>query len=386
VSTLAPPAADELAGSRTTRALLIILAVAGAATFVLGAYLQPTRTWGMYLVNLLFWSSLAITGPAIAAMMQLTEARWSPTVKRIALTTGGFLPLSLVLFLILLVFGLAALYPWVTNPALVEKKKQWLNLPFMPLRIGLGVALLYFTAYAFTRAVLAEGESAAATEAERSRRNRLATILLILFVVVLSLWGFDLVMSLDPVWYSGLLGGYYVVTSLYTGFGLVAFLTIRSNARGVTAVSPAAIQDVAKLVFAMCVMWMYFFFSQYLVIWYGNVPAETRFFLRRFFDDPWRTLAFVIFIVGALVPFGYLLKRLTGRPPTAHTPLLVIIVMGWVAIFLERIMLVFPSISQASGLPLGTLEILITAGFFALFALSRQWFLARYQPLLRQTR
>jgi hypothetical protein len=386
VSTLAPPAADELAGSRTTRALLIILAVAGAATFVLGAYLQPTRTWGMYLVNLLFWSSLAITGPAIAAMMQLTEARWSPTVKRIALTTGGFLPLSLVLFLILLVFGLAALYPWVTNPALVEKKKQWLNLPFMPLRIGLGVALLYFTAYAFTRAVLAEGESAAATEAERSRRNRLATILLILFVVVLSLWGFDLVMSLDPVWYSGLLGGYYVVTSLYTGFGLVAFLTIRSNARGVTAVSPAAIQDVAKLVFAMCVMWMYFFFSQYLVIWYGNVPAETRFFLRRFFDDPWRTLAFVIFIVGALVPFGYLLKRLTGRPPTAHTPLSVIIVMGWVAIFLERIMLVFPSISQASGLPLGTPEILITAGFFALFALSRQWFLARYQPLLRQTR
>jgi hypothetical protein len=386
VSTLAPPAADALAGSRTTQALLIILAVAGAATFVLGAFLQPTRTWGMYLVNLLFWSSLAITGPAIAAMMQLTEARWSPTVKRIALTTGGFLPLSLVLFLILLVFGLAALYPWVTNPALVEKKKQWLNLPFMPLRIGLGVALLYFTAYAFTRAVLAEGESAAATEAERSRRNRLATILLILFVVVLSLWGFDLVMSLDPAWYSGLLGGYYVVTSLYTGFGLVAFLTIRSNARGVTAVSPAAIQDVAKLVFAMCVMWMYFFFSQYLVIWYGNVPAETRFFLRRFFDDPWRTLAFVIFIVGALVPFGYLLKRLTGRPPTAHTPLLVIIVMGWVAIFLERIMLVFPSISQASGLPLGTLEILITAGFFALFALSRQWFLARYQPLLRQTR
>ena len=105
-------------------------------------------------------------------------------------------------------------------------------------------------------------------------------------MVVLSLWGFDLLMSLDPTWYSGLLGGYYVVSSLYVGFGLVTFLTIRANARGLTRVSPSAIQDVAKLTFAMCVMWMYFFFSQYLVIWYGNVPVETRFFLRRFFEDP----------------------------------------------------------------------------------------------------
>jgi hypothetical protein len=207
-----------------------------------------------------------------------------------------------------------------------------------------------------------------------------------LYVVVLSLWGFDLIMSLDPIWYSGLLGGYYVVTSLYTGFGLVCFLTIRANARGIINVSPAAIQDVAKLVFAMSVMWMYFFFSQYLVIWYGNIPVETRFFLRRFFQDPWRTLAFVIFIVGWLIPFSYLLKRLTGRPPSAHRPLVVILFMGWTAIFLERILLVFPSISKANVFPLGLTEVLITAGFFALFVLSRNWFLARYQPALRQAR
>ena len=82
---------------------------------------------------------------------------------------------------------------------------------------------------------------------------------------------------------------------------------------------PAAIQDVTKLTFAMSIMWMYFFFSQYLVIWYGNVPIETRFFLRRFLDDHrGGYLAWVIFIVGWLIPFAYLLKRLTGRPPTRH--------------------------------------------------------------------
>ena len=374
------PTASTAQPPQGSQAVLVALAVAGAAAFVYGIMQpQPTRAWGMYLVNLLFWSSLAITGPALAGMMQLTEARWSPSVKRIALTTAGFLPISFVLFLILFA-GRSVLYPWVTTP--VPVKAAWLNVPFMSLRIGLGVALLYWVALRFSRAVFDEQTGAADSAEARNRRNRLATVLLVLFVVVLSLWGFDLVMSLDPRWFSGLLGGYYVVSTLYTGFGLVTFLTIRANARGLTSVSPSAIQDVAKLTFAMCVMWMYFFFSQYLVIWYGNVPVETKFFLRRFFNDPWRTMAFVIFIVGWLVPFGYLLKRLTGRPPTAHKPLVVILFMGWAAIFLERILLVFPAISPDDVFPFGLMEILITAGFFALFALGRNRFLSRYGPLL----
>ena len=87
----------------------------------------------------------------------------------------------------------------------------------------------------------------------------------------------------------------------------------------------------------MCVMWIYFFFSQYLVIWYGNVPVETRFFLRalhsRTRGGPWPSWSSSS---GWLIPFGYLLKRLTGRPPAAHKPLVVILFMGWTAMFLER--------------------------------------------------
>ena len=368
-----------------TRTLLSALALVGAAVFVYGVLQpQPARAWGIYLVNLLFWSSFAITGPAIAGMMQLTEARWSPAVKRVALSTAGFLPASLVLFLVLLVFGLGTLYPWVNNPALVVKKKEWLNVPFLLIRTGVGVVLLYWAAWALLKMVFAESPQDGPEVV--ARRNRISTVLLILYVVVLSLWGFDLLMSLDPTWYSGLFGGYYVVTSLYPGFGLVTFLTIRANARGLTNVSPSGVQDVAKLTFAMCVMWMYFFFSQYLVIWYGNVPVETRFFLARFFVDPWRTMAFVILIVGALVPFSYLLKRLTGRPPTEHKPLVVILFMGWTAVFLERLVVVFPTITKDNVFPLGPSEILITAGFFALFVLMRDRFLGRYGALLRQPR
>src|SRR4029077_8881142 len=127
----------------------------------------------------------------------------------------------------------------------------------------------------------------------------------------------------DPIWYSGLFGGYFAVSALYTAFCLLSILTIRANARGLATVPPAAVQDVAKLQFAMSIMWMYFFWSQYLVIWYGNVPLETRYIVRRFFNQPWQTLAGWFFVVGCLTPFASLLKRLTGRPPQRHTPLVV---------------------------------------------------------------
>jgi Ni/Fe-hydrogenase subunit HybB-like protein len=372
--------ASPAAPSRPMHPFLVLLAILGIVAFLYGiAQADPARVWGIYLVNLLFWSSLSITGPALAAMIQVTEGRWSPSVKRIALTTAGFLPVSFVLFVVLF-WGRAVLYPWVTEPLPI--KAAWLNVPFMSLRIGLGVLVLYWVAMHLVKAVLAEDQPGGDSPAAVDRRNRLASILLVLYVVVLSLWGFDLLMSLDPRWWSGLFGGYYVVTSMYTGFGLVTFLTIRANERGLSRVAPPAIQDVAKLTFALSVFWMYFFFSQYLVIWYGNVPAETRFVARRFFSQPWGSIAWAIFIIGWLIPFSYLLKRLTGRPPERHQVFKVILIFGWIAIFFERMLLVFPAVLRDNTVPIGPIEILVTLGFFALFVLSRNWFLARYKPVL----
>ena len=357
------------------------LAAIGALAFILGAVSgDPSRAWSIYLVNLIFWSALAVTGPAIAGMMQLTEARWSPSVRRIALTTIGFLPAAFVLFVILVAAG-QILYPWMANPSLAEAKALWLNPPFFMLRtLGLAAAL-FTTCYAFARALLRD-EVPPGNAIDRARRNRLAVTVLFLWIITVSLWGFDLVMSIDPKWYSGLFGGYFCVTALYTTFCLLSILTVSANARGVASIPPAAVQDVAKLQFAMSVFWMYFFFSQYLVIWYGNVPVETRFFVKRFFVQPWLTVTWVIWVVGWLIPFAYLLKRLTGRPPQRHGPLVVVAVFGLVAIFLERVLIILPSVSPALGLPVGVQDLAITAGFLALFVLGRRWFMARFKPVL----
>ena len=353
-----------------------VLAALGAIAFVTAG--DPARAWSVYLVNLVFWAGLAVTGPAIAAMMQLTEARWSPSVRRLSVTTIGFLPVAFLLLLGLFA-GRAVLYPWVTTP--VPVKAAWLNVPFFFGRTLVLALVTFATCFAFAGALLRDSVPPD-DERERVRRNRLAVIVLFLWMITVSLWGFDLVMALDPIWYSGLFGGYFVVSALYTTFCLLAILTIRANSRGVASIPPAAVQDVAKLQFAMSIMWMYFFWSQYLVIWYGNVPVETRFFVRRFFVQPWQTLAWVVLIVGWLIPFAYLLKRLTGRPPQRHGPLFVVAVFGLVAIFLERVLVVFPSVSEGMRLPFGLRDLAITIGFLALFVLSRRWFMGRYKPVL----
>jgi hypothetical protein len=170
-------------------------------------------------------------------MMQLTEARWSPSVRRIAVTTVGFLPVSFVL-LIVLFAGRDVLYSWVSHPIAV--KAAWLNTKFFFGRTLVLAAVLFVVCFAFAAAILRDSVPPGDARV-RVHRNRLATVLLFLWLITVSLWGFDLLMSLDPHWYSGLFGGYFAVSSLYTAFCLLALLTVRANARGLAAIPPAAV-------------------------------------------------------------------------------------------------------------------------------------------------
>jgi hypothetical protein len=364
-----------MAGSGRTRTVLGVVALVGGLAFVAGLVGGGApRAWAAFLVNLLFWSGLALAGPAIAAMFELTEAQWAVRLRRIATTSVAFLPVSFVLFLVLMA-GLGVLYPWVSHP--IPKKAAWLNVPFFAGRTIIGVAVLYWCSIRFARAV--HGSPAgAAQEPGRDQRARLATVLLFLFIIVGSILGYDLIMSLDPTWFSGLLGGYFVVGMIYAGFAFLVLLTAaHSRGRATWVVGPSEMQDLAKLVFSTSMLWMYFFWSQYLVIWYGNVPIETRYVVARFFQDPWRIVALTGCLFGWIVPFVYLLGRLTGRPPERHGPLVFVACLSLAAMFLERTVLVYPSVLQSATGTYGLVDILVTLGFGALFVLSYLTFVPR---------
>ncbi|MFQ5776751.1 MAG: molybdopterin oxidoreductase [Terriglobia bacterium] len=382
--------------------LLVILLAAGALAFAYGlARSDSLRAWQIFLVNFLFWSGMAQAGVVFAAILHLTGARWAGPIKRLAAGAASFLPVSFVLFLVL-IFGREQLFPWISHP--VPEKAAWLNAPFLFARDAVGLLALYslslaFLYYsirpalgamreraggsptAFHRAMMA-GWRGAEKEEERSQRvlSALSPILVILYAFVFTLLAFDLVMSLHPHWYSTLFGGYFFIGNLYLGLATIAIGAVLARKYlGLEAlITPSQLHDLGKLLFAFCMLWTYLFWSQYLVIWYGDLPEETGFVLTRVQEAPWAPLAWGVLVACFLVPFVVLLSRTVKRRPGSLAAISVVVVGG---MWLERYVLVVPSLWKKSGVPLGGLEVLVTLGFFAAAALSYLAFV-RVVPLL----
>ncbi len=368
-----------------------LLVLAGAGTFLLGASgRDPLRAWQAYLVNFLFWSGIAQAGLLFACIQEMTGAKWGRPIRRIAEGMAAFLPISFMLFLALF-SGQATIFPWVRNP--IPQKQAWLNVPFLFTRDaaallllgGLSVVFLYFTLRPDVQvaeevgprwasplyAILWMGWRGRAAELDRSRRALaiLSPILAIGYCLGLTLIAFDLVMSLDPSWSSTLFGAYFFIGNLYVGLACLALLAAAARRlfRLEAMITPGQLHDLGKLLFAFCMLTGDFFWSQFLVIWYGNLPEETGFILVRARRFPWVSISWIVLLVCFLGAFLVLLSRRLKEHPIGLSVVAGAILVG---MWLERFLLVVPSVWRGSSLPLGLPELLITGGFAASFLLA----------------
>lgn len=396
---------DELTGAPIlpagARRLLVLLAAAGTGAFVHGLLLgNAPRAWQALLVNALFFWGLALAGVLLSALLQLTRARWGRPLKRAAEATAAFLPVALVLVAVLLA-GAAGWAPWVHHPP--EGKAAWLNLPFFAARelaaflilSGLAAAYVYHSlrpdfgllhdtgarpAAGWTRRLIA-GWRGSDAERERSQRaqDRLAAALLIAYVPLFSLVAFDFVMALDAHWYSALLGGYFLTGNLAAGAALLALIAAAGSSRpGLDGhVGPRQLHDAGKLLFGLCILWAYMLWSQYLVIWYGDLPEEARFVHERM-HGAWAPVAWTVFAAVFAIPFTVLLSRAVKLRPAALAAVAGLVLAG---VWLERFLLIAPSLWGGEGLPLGLPELFVTAGAASLFVLCCAGFLERVPPL-----
>jgi Ni/Fe-hydrogenase subunit HybB-like protein len=370
--------------------LLWVLLATGAATFLLAVNgPNKLRVWQILLVNFLFWSGMAQGGLVFAAIYQVTQARWGGAVKRLAEGMAAFLPLSFLLFL-LLFFGREVLFPWVLKP--VPEKGAWLTVPFLFLRDGLSLLILYGVSFAYLyyalrpdlgmtykdSSLFTRGWRGLEAERERSRRVLaiLAPIFLLLYALVFSLIGFDLAMSLDPHWHSTLFGAYFFLSSFYVGLATLAIIAVlaRRHLKLGGEIGRTQFHDLGKLIFGFCLVTGDFFWSQFVVIWYGNLPEETGYVILRAMEMPWAPLSWAVLIVGFIGPFLVLLSRRVKESPWTLFTVASFIVAG---MWLERYILVAPSLWHTPSLPLGWIELSITLGFFAAFALSYLAFVTR---------
>ena len=196
---------------------------------------------------------------------------------------------------------------------------------------------------------------------------------------VFTLAAFDFVMALDPHWFSTLLGGYYFIGNLLIGLAFLAAVVAAGRRRlGIAGYAGRhQLHDLGKLLFGFCILWAYLFWSQYLVIWYGDLAEETEFLHHRM-HGAWAPVAAAVFAMTFAVPFVVLLSRAVKTWAPGLTAVAALVFAG---MWLERFLLVSPSLWHGEGVPLGLLEVLVTAGVGSLFAVSYTAFLDHFPTL-----
>jgi magnesium-transporting ATPase (P-type) len=345
--------------------------VIGAVGLFVAAGTEPGRLWQALLFNWLFWSSVAIGMLMFAVALHLTNADWAWSVRRFALGGGAFLPISFVLFLVVLFGGKEYFFVhWlhVEGDHVIDAKSAWLNFPGLAARDIILILVLYAMALRFMynairpdvygvsgkhRSLyerLTGNFRGVAEEAHRGLRENyyLGVALAFVFTIVWGIVGIDMAMSLQPHFFSTMFPVAFFWTAFHGGVAAtaIAVALLRSPTRLDDFITRRQSHDLGKLIFAFSVFWMYLNWAQYIVIWYGLFPHEQEYFVARF-----------------LAPFGG------------------IVLLGH---WLERYILVYPALFEGgpeSGLPLGIPEIALGLGFLGLFAGSYIWFVSRF-PLL----
>ena len=202
------------------------------------------------------------------------------------------------------------------------------------------------------------------------------------FAVVLSLLGYDLVMSADPHWYSTLFGAYSFVKAIYVGFGALIILSVlHLSPHTAFRLRPDQFHDIGKLFFAFCLVWADFFYAQFVVIWYGNISEETAYVIERTMTDPWRALAWTVFAVCFIGPFLILINKRMKTLPAGMIIICTTIIIG---MWLEHFLLLAPAFYPgAVALPLSWIDLGVAMGFFGLLVWSLAAYLKQFPELLR---
>jgi hypothetical protein len=310
-----------------TAALPLVLAALGAAICVAGIFVDPIRLASAYVVA--YVSCLAVVLGTLAMVMiaRVTGATWFVVLRRQAEEIIATLPVFAVLLLPIL-FAVHVLYPWAAHASQLEPdvrqavlaKGSYLNVPFFVIRSIVYLATWIALGEALRRASLEQDRGD--TVAIERRMRTLSAVGLVAFALTISFASFDWMMSLTPAWYSTIYGVDYFAGAMVGALSLLAVVIVRARRRGVLpeAVGANQLHALAKLLLTFVLFWVYIGFSQLIVIWSAEIPAERVWYSVRM-RGGWYALGAVIVAGHFVIPFCALLIRALKRSATAMSAL-----------------------------------------------------------------
>ena len=290
------------------------LAVSGPFLLALlgGAALDRAQFFRSYLFGWLFWLGIGVGSLGLAMLNHLTGGLWGLVPRRFHEAAARTLPWMALLFLPVLL-GASSLYTWakpevVAADELLQKKAAYLNVPFFAAR-----ALLYFAVWAFLAwrvSSWSRQQDGGASPLRAGRLRGLSAVGLVVLSLTTTFAAVDWGMSLAPHWFSTIYGVLFIVGSSLSAlsFTIVLLSRLAGEEPFTTALQPVTVHDLGKLLLAFTMLWGYVNFSQFLIIWSGNISEETPFYLHRLHGG-WQVVAVVLLVFHFALPFALLLSR-----------------------------------------------------------------------------
>lgn len=339
----------------------------GLITFIIGFIRAPERLWPAYLTAFFYFACLGLGGLFFTSIQHIAKAGWSASIRRYSEAMTSFIPFILAGGLVL-ILGMKTLFPWANadvlagNP-LVAAKAGYLNVGFFAVR------LIIFCAgwFAFKWFIVGNSLKQDQTGDENLTHKNvgLSIAFILFFAISFTLFSMDLMMSLLPTWYSTIFGIYCFSGLFQSSLAVLAMIIIFMRRAGFVKgyVTVEHQHDVVKFLKGFTVFWAYIAFSQFMLIWYANIPEETEYYLMRSQNGGWMSISMALLIFRFVIPFIALLPRGMKRNEN-HVILIsiLILIMQYVDIY----WMVYPNFFHGH-VTFGFMEIGIFAGFAGLF-------------------
>ena len=324
--------------------VLAIASIAVAAVIYAAETFLKGGHGGSLILNLAFWRAITEGSIAIIAAAEVARAKWQHPIKAAMLSAH---PMILVIAGLFVAFiPQMDIYPWWGDPHFWAQK--WLFV----LRHAGWMLVLFFVARKFA------AEALKVTHQSR----RWGVIYLILFALGQSTVGLEWVMSLEKPWFSTLFGGYFVVEAFQSGIAVAGIVLLAMRAPRDDRWRFAQ-RSIGGLMFGFSVFWAYFYFSQLIVIWYGNLPEEVQYLARRIgYHTPYWALARGIFGLCWVVPFVVLMGKRAKMNPRIVSAVAVLILLGY---YFEKWLMIAPAAPVAIWLMVA--ETLLLGALFVTF-------------------
>lgn len=359
---------------------------------------MQNRPWSALYIASFFFFMIALGTLAFYAIQHASQAGWSPVLFRVMEGITAYLPVASVIIVVLLLlstFHVNHIFHWM-DPELVDPesdhydkliagKSGYLNTTFFLIRAV--IYLLGWNAYRFLSRKYLLNNDDAEDNTWFKKNFKLSAGFLVFFIVTESMMSWDWIMSFDPHWFSTLFGWYVFAGMMVSAITVIAMVTIYLKSQGyLEVVNDSHIHDLAKFMFGFSIFWTYLWFSQFMLIWYSNIPEEVTYFVTRIedYNMPFFGMVVLNFVFPVLMLMNSDFKRVNWFVIMTG---IVILIGHYIDVF-NMVMPATVGVSWGIGLPeIGSLMFFLGLFVFVVFtALSKAPLVVKRHPFLKESK